>query len=154
MLLRLRPDVLALKPSAVVILAGTNDLAGNSGPVELEVIEQNLASMAELARLHGVRVVLASLLPVSDDKRDGMGRPLLRTKDRPPASLRALNTWMKEYARANGHVYLDYFSALADREGALRPELNDDGLHPNAAGYAAMAPRAEEAIALARAGRR
>jgi lysophospholipase L1-like esterase len=90
---------------------------------------------------------------VSDDKRDGKGVPLLRTKDRPPESLRALNTWMAEYARANGHVYLDYFSAMADPSGAFKPELNDDGLHPNAAGYAVMAPRAEKAIAQALARR-
>jgi TonB family protein len=149
MLLRFRADVIGPKPRVVVILAGTNDVAGNSGPVALEVIKQNLTSMAELARLHGVRVVLASLLPVSDDKRDGKGVPLLRTKDRPPESLRSLNTWMAEYARANGHVYLDYFSAMADAGGAFKPELNDDGLHPNAAGYAVMAPRAEKAIAQA-----
>jgi lysophospholipase L1-like esterase len=153
MLLRFRPDVIGPKPRVVVILAGTNDIAGNSGPVALGVIEENLTSMAELARLHDVRVVLASLLPVSDDKRDRNGSPLLRTKDRPPESLRSLNTWMAEYARANGHVYLDYFSAMADAGGAFKPELNDDGLHPNAAGYAVMAPRAEKAIAQALARR-
>jgi lysophospholipase L1-like esterase len=153
MLLRFRADVIGLKPRVVVILAGTNDIAGNSGPVALDVIKQNLTSMAELARLHDVRVVLASLLPVSDDKRDRNGSPLLRTKDRPPESLRALNTWMAEYARANGHVYLDYVSATADASGAFKPELNDDGLHPNAAGYAVMAPRAEKAIAQALARR-
>jgi lysophospholipase L1-like esterase len=153
MVLRFRADVIGPKPRVVVILAGTNDLAGNSGPVALDVVEQNLTSMAELARLHDVRVVLASLLPVSDDKRDRNGMPLLRTKDRRPESLRALNAWMAEYARANGHVYLDYFSAMADPSGAFKPELNDDGLHPNAAGYAVMAPRAEKAIAQALARR-
>ena len=102
--------------------------------------------MAELAKLHGIRVVLASLLPVADDKRDAEGRPLLRTQDRPTAKLRALNGWMQDYARRNGHVYLDYFSAAADANGLLKPELNNDGLHPNAAGYAVMAPRAEQAI--------
>jgi lysophospholipase L1-like esterase/sugar lactone lactonase YvrE len=153
MLLRFRADVIGLKPRVVVVLAGTNDIAGNSGPGALDVIKQNLTSMAELARLHDVRVVLASLLPVSDDKRDGKGVPLLRTKDRPPESLRALNTWMAEYARANGHVYLDYVSATADASGVFKPELNDDGLHPNAAGYAVMAPRAEKAIAQAQARR-
>ena len=146
MLLRLRPDVIDLQPDAVVILAGTNDIAGNAGPVSLESVEQNLATMAELAKLHGIRVVLASLLPVSDDKRDVEGRPLLRTQDRPPAKLRALNAWMEDYARRNGHIYLDYFSAAADANGLLKPDLNNDGLHPNAAGYAVMAPRAEQAI--------
>jgi lysophospholipase L1-like esterase len=130
-----------------VILAGTNDIAGNSGPVGLETVEQNLATMAELAKLHGIRVILASILPVSDDKKDPEGRPLLRTQDRPPAKIRELNAWMQDYARRNGHVYLDYYSAAVDGGGLLKPELNNDGLHPNAAGYAVMAPRAEQAIA-------
>jgi lysophospholipase L1-like esterase len=152
MLLRFRPDVIDLQPDVVVILAGTNDIAGNAGPVSLETVEQNLATMAELAKLHGIRVVLASLLPVSDDKRDAEGRPLLRTQDRPTAKLRGLNAWMEDYARRNGHVYLDYYSAAADASGLLKPDLNGDGLHPNSAGYAVMAPRAEQAIteALAR----
>jgi lysophospholipase L1-like esterase/uncharacterized membrane protein YphA (DoxX/SURF4 family) len=154
MLLRFRPDVIALKPDAVVILAGTNDIAGNAGPVSLEVVQQNLATMAEWARLHGIRVVLASLLPVSDDKRDGVGQPVVRTRDRPPATLRALNAWLAEYARGDGHVYLDYFSAVADGAGVLKGDLNDDGLHPNAAGYAVMAPLADKAIEAALAGRR
>src|SRR5207247_8845690 len=110
----------------VRILAGTNDIAGNAGPVSLESIEQNLATMAELAKLHGIRVVLASLLPVSDDKRDADGRPLLRTQDRPTAKLRALNGWMQDYARRNGHVYLDYFSAAAAADGLLKPELRSE----------------------------
>lgn len=146
MLLRFRPDVIALKPDAVVILAGTNDVAGNSGPVAPEVIQQNLATMAEMAKAHGVRVVFASILPVSDDKRDAAGQPVLRTKDRPPATLRALNEWLADYARREGHVYLDYAKAVGDGAFVLKPELNDDGLHPNSAGYAVMAPLAEEAI--------
>jgi lysophospholipase L1-like esterase len=147
MLLRFRADVLALKPAVVVILAGTNDVAGNAGPATPEQIQHNLASMAELARVHGVRVVLSSILPVSDDKRDRFGALLKRTEGRPPATLRALNSWMADYARQNRHVYLDYFTAMADAQGALRPELNDDGLHPNAKGYAVMGPLAEKAIA-------
>src|SRR6185436_10076645 len=91
MLVRFRPDVIALKPDVVVILAGTNDIAGNSGPVSLDTIEQNLASMAELAHVHRIRVVLASLLPVSDDKKDASGQPITRTRTRPPATLKALN---------------------------------------------------------------
>jgi acyl-CoA thioesterase I len=153
MLVRFRPDVLALKPRVVVILAGTNDIAGNAGPVTLEATFDNLASMAELARLHGIGVVLASALPVSDDKKDAGGRPLLRTQDRPTETLRALNRWLADRARAKGDVYLDYFSAVADAHGLLKPELNDDGLHPNAAGYAIMAPLAEAAIARAAGGR-
>jgi lysophospholipase L1-like esterase len=149
MLVRFRPDVIALKPDAVVILAGTNDVAGNSGPVTPEVIQQNLADMAELAKVHGIRVVLASILPVSDDKRDAGGQPLIRTKDRPPATLRALNEWIARYAQQEGHVYLDYAKVVGDGGFVLKPELNDDGLHPNAAGYALMAPLAEDAIARA-----
>jgi lysophospholipase L1-like esterase len=149
MLLRYRPDVIALQPSVVVILAGTNDVAGNAGRTTPEAIEANLADMAELARAHGIRVVLASLLPVSDDKKDPKGAPIQRSADRPPETLRALNRWLDDYARANGHVYLDYASALADARGMLRTELTDDGLHPNAAGYAVMAPLAEQAIARA-----
>ncbi|HUG53261.1 MAG TPA: SGNH/GDSL hydrolase family protein [Vicinamibacteria bacterium] len=150
MLLRFRPDVIALQPDVVVILAGTNDIAGNAGPVPPGVVQQNLANMAELARAHGIQVVLASLLPVSDDKRDrATGAPMVRTASRPPESLRALNEWMAAYARQDGHVYLDYASAMSDAGGGLRPDLNDDGLHPNAAGYAVMAPLAEKAIAQA-----
>jgi lysophospholipase L1-like esterase len=149
MLLRFRSDVVALAPDAVVILAGTNDIAGNSGPVPLEVVKSNLASMADLARAHGIKVVLASLLPVSDGKKDAAGKDLVRTTQRPPETIRALNQWLADYARTSGHVYLDYFSATADARGLLRPELNDDGLHPTAAGYAVMAPLAEKAIAQA-----
>jgi lysophospholipase L1-like esterase/sugar lactone lactonase YvrE len=154
MLLRFRPDVVVLRSEVVVILAGTNDIAGNSGPVTLDVIEQNLATMAELAKVHGIRVVLSSVPPVSDDKKDDRGRPRLRTRDRPPATITALNTWIADYAEKNGHVYLDYFSALADASGALEVELSGDGLHPNAAGYAVMAPLAEKAIGQALARRR
>jgi len=146
MLLRFRPDVLEPHPEVLVVLAGTNDIAGNSGPVSLDVVEQNLASMAELAAVHGVKVVLASVLPVADDKTDAGGRPVVRTSGRPPATIHALNEWMARYAQDYGHVYLDYFSALADQSGAFKPELNDDGLHPSAAGYAMMAPLAGRAI--------
>src|SRR4030095_4203614 len=127
MLLRFRADVLELSPRVVVILAGTNDVAGNAGPVTPSQIQDNLASMAELARLHGVRVVLASLIPVSDDKLDANGPPLTRTRPRPGATLRELTAWLSGYAAQNGHVSLDYFSATADANGLLRREINDDG---------------------------
>ena len=146
MLLRFQADVIANKPRAVVVLAGTNDLAGNAGPMSVDAIERNLASMAEIAKAHGVKVVLASILPVSDDKKDREGRPIVRTTDRPPAKIGELNTWLQQYARRNGAVYLDYFSALADASGMLKTDLNDDGLHPNAAGYAVMKPLAEAAF--------
>jgi lysophospholipase L1-like esterase len=154
MLVRFRADVIALEPSAVVILAGTNDIAGNAGPVSLESIEQNITTMAELARLHGIRVVLASLLPIADDKLDAKGIAIRRSVDRPPDTLKALNTWLAGFAAGQGHVYLDYSSAVAGTGGFLRSDLNDDGLHPNAAGYALMAPQAERAIAQALEARR
>jgi len=159
MLVRFRADVLAVEASVVVILAGTNDIAGNAGPVALGAVEDNLETMVELARAHGVRVVLASLLPVSDDEKDAKGQAIVRTTDRPPATIDALNRWLADYARKSDAVYLDYFSAVAGADGRFKAELTDDGLHPNAAGYAAMAPLAEKAIAqalsgLARAARR
>ena len=147
MLVRFRADVLALHPAVVVILAGTNDISGNAGPTSLEQVEGNLASMAELARAHEIKVVLASLLPVSDDKTGPDGQRRVQTKDRPPAKIQAVNTWMAAYAKANGNVYLDYHSAVADASDRFKGALTDDGLHPNAAGYAVMAPLAEKAIA-------
>jgi lysophospholipase L1-like esterase len=145
MLIRFRRDVIELKPKMVVILAGTNDIAGNTGPTTLEAIEDNLSSMAELATAHDIRVVLASLLPVSDyEVRDG--KPINQTTRRPPAQILALNTWIKEYAKAHHYVYLDYFSAMVDDKGFLKDELSNDGLHPNPQGYVVMAPLAEAAI--------
>lgn len=145
MLIRFRPDVIALKPKVVVILAGTNDLAGNTGPTTLEAIKDNLVSMAELARAQGIRVVFASLLPVSDyEMRDG--NRIVQTVRRPPEQIKALNSWMKDYAARNHQTYLDYFSAMVDDKGFLKDELSNDGLHPNAQGYAVMNPLAEAAI--------
>jgi len=147
MLVRFREDVLVLRPKVVVILAGTNDLAGNTGPITVEETEGNLASMAELARANGIRVVLASVLPVSNYGHDAKGEPLdMRTK-RPPEKILELNAWIKKYAQEKGHTYLDYFSATVDGQGLLKKELSDDGLHPNGAGYAVMGPLAEKAIA-------
>ena len=149
MLLRSRADVIAIQPKVVVILAGTNDIAGNTGPIALEETEGNLASMAELARANGIRVVLSSVLPVSNYGRDRDGNPLdMRTK-RPPEKILELNAWIKKYAAVNDHSYLNYFSAMVDEHGLLKKELSEDGLHPNAAGYAVMAPLAEKAIQLA-----
>jgi lysophospholipase L1-like esterase len=148
MLIRFRADVIALKPKVVVILAGTNDIAGNTGPATLESIEDNLASMVELARSNGIRVVLASVLPISDyDSRDG--KPIIRTAQRPPEQIRNLNGWIRSYALRNRLVYLDYYSAMIDAKGFLKDELSNDGLHPTAAGYAVTSPLAEAAIAAA-----
>jgi lysophospholipase L1-like esterase len=142
MLLRFRPDVIALQPKAVVILAGTNDLAGNTGPMSLEAIEDNVTSMAELARANGIRVVLASVMPVCDYIKP-------QTERRPPEKIIALNAWIKSYATKNGFVYLDYYSAMLDDARMFKRELTYDGLHPNDAGYDVMGPLAEKAIAAA-----
>jgi lysophospholipase L1-like esterase len=146
MLLRFRADVMALQPHVVVILAGTNDIAGNTGPITLEETEANLASMAELARTNGIRVVLSSVMPVSNYGYDRDGNPLDMRVKRPPERILELNTWIKKYAADRGHVYLDYFSSMVDEHGLLKKELSEDGLHPNSAGYAVMAPLAEKAI--------
>ena len=146
MLIRFRRDVIELKPKVVVILAGTNDIAGNTGPMTIEAIADNLTTMAELARLHGIKVVFASLLPVSDyEVRDG--NPIIQTTRRPPEKIKILNGWLKRYAAKNKLTYLDYYSAMVDEKGFLKNELSNDGLHPNPAGYAVMNPLAEAAIA-------
>src|SRR6478672_9136635 len=118
MLVRFRQDVVALKPKVVVILAGTNDIAGNTGPSTLEMIEDNIASMAEIARANGIRVVLSSILPVYDYP----WKPGLE----PAPKIIAVNKWLKNYAAQHGDVYLDYHSAMADEKGGMRPELASD----------------------------
>jgi lysophospholipase L1-like esterase len=139
MLIRFRQDVVALRPSVVVILAGTNDVAGNTGPSTLEMIEDNLMSMADLAKANRIRVVLASVLPAADYPwRPGLA-PALKTL--------ALNQWMRAYAASHDLIYLDYHSALADADGGMTRGLSIDGVHPNDNGYAIMAPLAERAVA-------
>jgi lysophospholipase L1-like esterase len=142
MLVRFRQDVIDLHPRVVVILAGTNDIAGNTGPMRTEDIEANYASFAELALAHGIRVVYSSVLPVHNYTE--------RSKDffaqRPMSRVLELNKWLKDYCEKNNIVYLDYFSALVDDKGLLKKDLADDGLHPNDAGYKIMAPLAESAI--------
>jgi lysophospholipase L1-like esterase len=145
MLVRFRPDVVALKPKVVVILAGTNDIAGNTGPSTLEMIEDNIASMAEVASANGIKVVLSSVLPVFDYP----WKPGLE----PAPKIIALNKWIKEYAAQHGAIYLDYHSAMADARGGMKEGLASDGVHPNEAGYRLMAPLAEQAIQRALASR-
>ena len=145
MLVRFRQDVIDLHPKVVVILAGTNDIAGNSGPMLLEDIEANYSSLAELARAHNIRVIFCSILPVHNytpKSQDFYAQ-------RPPEKILALNRWLKDYSAANGQVYLDYFSPMADEKGLLKQDLAEDGLHPNPAGYKIMVPLAEAAIAKA-----
>jgi lysophospholipase L1-like esterase len=143
MLVRLRQDVIDVQPKVVVILAGTNDIAGNTGPISLEGIQGNIASITEVARAHNIAVVWSSVTPVNNYT--------LRSQDffatRPPAKILELNRWLKQFCADNHLVYLDYFSTMVDKDGLLRHDLAEDGLHPNAAGYAIMAPLAEKAIA-------
>lgn len=145
MLIRFRPDVIDLQPKVVVILAGTNDIAGNTGPMTLEMIFGNLKSMAELARANGIQVVLSSVLPVYDYP----WKPGLQ----PAQKIVRLNAMIKEYAKEKNMIYLDYFTAMADGRDGLKKSLGDDGVHPNKAGYDIMEPLAQKAIARALANR-
>lgn len=138
MLVRFRQDVVLLKPKVVVLLAGTNDIAENTGKETLEEIGNNIASMSELARANGIRVVLCSVLPASDFHwHKGL---------EPAPKIKKLNAWIKEYAAKNGFVFVDFYSSMANSEGGLKAELSPDGVHPNKAGYDLMAPLAESGI--------
>lgn len=140
LLIRFRPDVIALQPKVVVILAGTNDIAGNTGPMTLAMIQDNYASIAELAQAHQIRVIFASILPIHDYSA------VPRSKERPPAQICALNDWLQHYCREHHHTYLDYHSSMTDHQGMLKVSLSEDGLHPNRNGYDAMAPLAAAVI--------
>jgi len=141
MLLRFRQDVVALTPAVVVILAGTNDIAGNTGPATQAMIADNLMSMVEIAQANGIAVVLSSVLPVSDYPwKPGLA---------PGPKIVALNAWMREYAASRGATYLDYHSAMVNDKLGLDPDLAADGVHPTEKGYRMMAPLAEAAIARA-----
>lgn len=163
MLVRMYPDVIELQPRAMILLAGINDIASNTGPSTAEMIEQNIMAMTELAQHHGIKVILCSLLPVSDypflkqqtadappprGPFPGLG-PFPRMKmtaTHPPSDILKLNEWMKEYANRVNAVYADYFTALVDEKGWLKDPDSADGLHPNADGYKVMAPIAAAAI--------
>src|SRR3954469_25581656 len=138
MLVRFRQDVVALKPKVVVILAGTNDIAGNTGPSTIEMIQDNLASMTEIAQANGIRVVLCSVLPVFD-------YPWKRGLE-PAPKIVSLNTWMKQYAAKVRAVYVDFHAAMADERNGMKADLAYDGVHPTAAGYAVMGPLVERGI--------
>lgn len=138
MVVRFRQDVIDLHPAAVVILAGTNDIAGNTGLATLPMIEDNFHSMIELAQANHIRVILASVLPTTDYP----WHPGLR----PAGTIRALNRWLRAYAASSGETYLDYYTALANAQGGMHQRLARDGVHPTPAGYAIMAPLAQRAI--------
>lgn len=142
MLLRFQQDVIRLRPAVVVILAGTNDIAGNTGPISLPDIEANFGSMAELARANGIKMIVSSVTPVHNYTPQAQNFFLQRD----PTKILALNAWLKNYCAVNGLVYLDYFSAMVDNRGLLRENLATDGLHPADAGYRIMASLAEDAI--------
>lgn len=147
MLLRFRQDVIDLKPKVVLILAGTNDFAENTGPVTLDQVEGNIVSMAQLSNANGIRVVLCSVLP-------SVHFPWHPELQDPAARIAALNQWMKSYAAEKKYVYVDYYSAMKDPGGGLPSRLSPDGVHPSSAGYAIMAPLAESGIEEALKGKR
>jgi len=156
MVVRMYPDVIALKPAAIIILAGTNDIARNTGPMTLELVEQNFMAMTDLAQKNGIKVILCSVTPVSDYTTVPAGRggapgpppgaKRIQTTGRPPADILKLNAWMKEYAAKVNAVYADYFSVMVDDKGFLKDGFSNDGLHPNPKGYELMVPVAEAAI--------
>ncbi len=138
MLLRFRQDVIDLEPAAVIILAGTNDIAGNTGPMTLEQIMDNIISMAQLASANNIKVILCSVLPVYDYPwKQGL---------KPAGKIIDLNKMIRSYADENHHVYVNYFSSMADEMNGLKKELGEDGVHPNSAGYSIMEPLIEKAI--------
>jgi lysophospholipase L1-like esterase len=141
MLVRFRQDVIALKPKVVVILAGTNDIAGNTGPMTLQQTEDNIASMADLATANGIKVVLCSVLPAFD-------YPWKRGLE-PAPKIIAINQWIKAQAAEKGYVYVDFHTAMKDDRDGLPAALSYDGVHPTPAGYVVMAPLAEAGIAKA-----
>jgi lysophospholipase L1-like esterase len=138
MVVRFRQDVINLHPAAVVILAGTNDVAGNTGPMTPEMTEDNFRSMIDLAKANGIRVIVASITPAADYPwRKGMA---------PAPKIKVLNDWLRGYCVNHSVTYLDYYSAMAGADGGMKPGISFDGVHPNAQGYAIMGPLAQAAI--------
>jgi lysophospholipase L1-like esterase len=154
MLVRMFPDVIDLKPGAMTILGGTNDIAHNTGPETLAMIEENIQAMTELAQAHGIKVILCSVTPISDYARpQGRGGAaadpnarVTQSVQRPPADILKINAWMKDYAAKVHAVYADYFAVLVDDKGMLKDGFSTDGLHPNQKGFDLMAPVIEAAI--------
>jgi lysophospholipase L1-like esterase len=139
LLLRFRQDVIELKPKVVVILAGTNDIAGNTGPATLEMILGNLISMCELAKANTIKVVLCSVLPAHD-------YPWSRGM-KPAEKIENLNVMIAKYTKANGIPYVDYYSVMMDRQKGLQSIYSEDGVHPNKEGYRVMEPIVEKQLA-------
>lgn len=140
MLVRMYPDVIDLKPGALIILAGTNDISHNTGAETLTMVEENFQAMTELAQGHGIKVIFCLVMPVSDYTK------FKQTGSRPPADILKLNAWLKEYAAKAHATIADYYTATVDDKGMLREGYSNDGLHPNAKGYELMAPVAQAAI--------
>lgn len=143
MLARMKADVTDLQPAAVLILGGTNDLARN---IPISTIEGNLIMICDLADAHKVKVILSTVLPVSDYHKDAAHPNYEMTRFRPPDQIRALNAWMRTFCGQRNYTFLDYYSEMVDASGQMKPDLADDGLHPNSTGYRIMAPLALAAI--------
>jgi lysophospholipase L1-like esterase len=142
MLVRFREDVIDLHPTVVVVLAGTNDIAGNTGDETLEQIEGDYATFAELAQANGIRLIFSSVMPINNYNQRALWFFLQRSREK----ILSLNEWIRKYCADHDLLYVDYFSAMVDARGMLKAELTSDGLHPNAAGFAVMAPLAQAAI--------
>ncbi|MDQ2990761.1 MAG: SGNH/GDSL hydrolase family protein [Pseudomonadota bacterium] len=136
MLVRMYPDVIALQPAAMILLAGTNDIAANNGPQTLDMIEQNVMAMVELAQVHHIKVILCALTPISGKQAE----------HRPPADILKLNAWLKAYAAKTRSAFVDYHAAVVDAQGEFRSGYSDDGLHPNARGYQSMKAAVSKAL--------
>jgi lysophospholipase L1-like esterase len=154
MLVRMYPDIIEHKPAAMVVLAGINDISQNTGPATAEMVEENIMAMTDLAQHNEIKVILCSILPVSDyaflkQQASGKVNPYMKvpvTATHPPEDILKLNAWMKQYAEKVNAIYVDYFSVLVDEKGFLKESCSEDGIHPNAEGYKIMTKTVEKAI--------